>query len=234
MEKLGFNAGYFLMQLFGLIILVILLKAFLYDPILNALEARKARIAKGLEDARQAEFARANAEKEAAAILDNARTEAARIRAQAEAVVEERMRKAEGEAHESARQILTRAEADAAERRNQALGNLRSQIAAISIAAANKIVGESLDEKRQHELINSFFSKVPAGVSQLSGDHAEITSALPLTESEKSAARKAVAAPNVDFRVNPDILGGLIVRVGDQVVDNSVASQMSGLRESLR
>ena len=38
----------------------------------------------------------------------------------------------------------------------------------------------------------------------------------------------------VDFKVDPAILGGLIVRVGDQVVDDSVASRMNALGESLQ
>ena len=113
------------------------------------------------------------------------------------------------------------------------LAELRNQIAAISIAAANKLVGEAPDEKRQHELIAEFFSKAPAGMRNLSGDSAEITSALPLTDSEKDSLRKTVSVKNIEFKVNPSILGGLIVRVGDRVVDNSVAGQMSSLREAM-
>ena len=102
-----------------------------------------------------------------------------------------------------------------------------------AIAAANRLIGESLDEKRQHALIADFFSKVPAGVSNLSGERAEVTSALPLTEKEQDGARKALKAESVSFKVDPKILGGLIVRVGDQVVDDSVASRMSALGDTL-
>ena len=102
------------------------------------------------------------------------------------------------------------------------------------IAAANKLVGESLDEKRQHQLINDFFSRVPAEVGELQGDAAEVTSALPLTPAEQESVRKIVGATNVQFKVDPTILGGLVVRVGDRVVDGSVANRMSALQESLR
>ncbi|MCA9927843.1 MAG: hypothetical protein KC419_05185, partial [Anaerolineales bacterium] len=58
MDALGINPGYLLMQiaLFGILFLV--MKGYLYEPILKALEDRKAKIAKGLEDARQAAIAR--------------------------------------------------------------------------------------------------------------------------------------------------------------------------------
>ena len=66
------------------------------------------------------------------------------------------------------------------------------------------------------------------------GDVAEVTSALPLTAAEQESVRKIVGASNVQFKVDPTILGGLIVRVGDRVVDDSIANRMSALQESLR
>lgn len=234
MDALGINPGYLLMQIFGIIALLMILQAALYKPVLKTLEGRKARIAKGLEDARQAEIARNNAEAEAKRILDVARAEATKIRAEAVSVAEESRKSIEVDAKDSARTILAKAEKDATQRRDQALGDLRGQIASIAIAAANRIVGESLDEKRQHALIANFFSKVPASVSSLSGTSAEVTSALPLTDAEKAEARRAIKASQVDFKVDPSILGGLIVRVGDRIVDNSVASQVGSLRESIK
>ena len=38
----------------------------------------------------------------------------------------------------------------------------------------------------------------------------------------------------VTFRVDPSILGGLVVRVGDKVLDGSVSGQLETLRQSLR
>jgi len=71
-------------------------------------------------------------------------------------------------------------------------------------------------------------------VGALKGDTAEVTSALPLTPAEQESVRKIVGATNVQFKVDPTILGGLVVRVGDRVVDDSVANRMSALQESLR
>ncbi len=58
MEGLGINLGYLIVQIGAIIILVTLMKAFAYGPITRLLEERQARIAKGLEDARQAAIAR--------------------------------------------------------------------------------------------------------------------------------------------------------------------------------
>ena len=113
------------------------------------------------------------------------------------------------------------------------MADLRGQVAAIAIAAANKIVGESLDEKRQHDIITDFFAKVPADVAGLKGETAIVTSALPLTDKEQASIKRTLKVDEISFKVDPSILGGLVLRVGDQVVDDSVASQMDGMRDSL-
>jgi F0F1-type ATP synthase delta subunit len=61
-----------------------------------------------------------------------------------------------------------------------------------------------------------------------------VTSALPLTNREQDRVAKSIDAENVTYQVDPRILGGLIVRVGDQVVDGSVQAQISSLRDSLQ
>jgi F-type H+-transporting ATPase subunit b len=93
-------------------------------------------------------------------------------------------------------------------------------------------------------LIDEFFSGVKGGNVQLleteslTGGSAEITSALPLTDAEKETVRNEVlsklgGSATISFRVDPEILGGLVVRVGDKVVDGSVAGKLSGLRQSI-
>jgi F-type H+-transporting ATPase subunit b len=233
MEALGINLGYLIMQILIITVLLLVMKKLLYEPILRTLEERKARIAKGLEDSRQAAIARDNADADAAKILDAARLEATRVRQDAVVQAEEAAKAIESKANVEAKAIVAKARVDAEEERNRILADLRGQVAAISIAAANKLVGESLDEKRQHELITDFFSAVPADVAALSGDSAQVTSALPLTESERESIKKALKIKTVDFKVNPAILGGIVVRVGDQIVDDSIASRMSALSDSL-
>jgi F-type H+-transporting ATPase subunit b len=113
------------------------------------------------------------------------------------------------------------------------------------MAAAQKIIGESLDEKRQHALIDEFFSGIRGGrVASLEGaavnsnGSAEIISALPLSAEEKEIVRRDVLSSigsqaTVTFRVDPTILGGLVIRVGDKIWDASVAGKLDNLRQSM-
>lgn len=234
MDALGINIGYFLMMILLFIILYAVLNGYLYNPIINNLEERKTKIAKGLEDARQAAIARDNADAEAKKIMDAARAEAAQVRMDATVQAEETANSIRDQAKKEAEEIVSAAREDAEEERNNIMAGARGQIASIAIAAANKLVGESLDESRQRAIIADFFAKVPADATKLSGTSGEVTSAVPLTGAEQAEVKKSLNLEQVNFKVNPSILGGLIIRVGDKVVDSSVATRMTAMRDSLQ
>ena len=61
MEALGLNLGYLFVQIFNFLIIFIVLRAWVFKPIMGLLEKRRTAIAQGLEDARIAAEARANA-----------------------------------------------------------------------------------------------------------------------------------------------------------------------------
>ncbi len=244
MEKLGINLGFLIFQILNFSVLAVLLYAFAYRPILKMLATRKEKIAQGLEDANIAAEARSNAEKEASKIVAEAQSKAAQL-----------VREATERAEVAGREVRTAAEADAVKARDAALaeigverdrilGEVRSQVAALSISAAQKLIGEALDERRQHALIDEFFSGVKSGKVtvlegfSVTGASAEVTSALPLTGEEKETVKKDVlnkigSQATIAFRVNPDILGGLVIRVGGKVLDASVAGQLENLRQGL-
>lgn len=234
MEGLGINLGYLLMQILLFVVLLLVLRAYLYAPITKTLEDRKARIAKGLEDARQAAIARDNADADAKKILEGARSEAAKIRQDAAVQANEQADAIVARANDEARGVVLAARDDAEAERNRILSELRGQVVSIAMAAAHKVVGESLDEKKQRALIDDFLSAPPAGIKAGSGQTVVVTSALPLTKREEERIEKGLDAGKVTYVVDPRILGGLIIRIGDRVVDNSVEAQMASLRESLK
>lgn len=244
MDKLGLNLGYLLLQIFNFLILFVVLRVWVYKPILGLLDKRRQNIAQGLEDARVAADARANAEKEAEKILSEAQAEASKVvreaNERAQGVAKEVKAEAEAEAAKAREAALAEAEVE----RGRILGDLRGQVAALSISATHKLVGEALDEKRQRALLDEFFSGVKSGKvvvlenAGFKGEAAEVTSALPLTDKEQDAVKKDVlakaGAQAVSFRVDPSILGGLVIKVGDKVLDGSVAGKIEGLSQSLK
>jgi F-type H+-transporting ATPase subunit b len=228
MEGLGLNLGYLLVQIIAFVVIYTLLTRFIYDPLLRTLRERRARIAKGLEDATVAANARRNAESEAERIVAAARADISKSIEDGRSRGEELAKQIEAEARAEAERIRAEARAASAAERDQQLSGLRGQVADISVAVARRLIGESLDQKRQSQLISEFFGRVPAEAKKLGGD-VEVVSAMPLTDDEQKRVQKEIGANNINFLVDPDILGGLIVRSGDRVVDGSIRSGLSEL-----
>ncbi|HUI90403.1 MAG TPA: F0F1 ATP synthase subunit B [Anaerolineales bacterium] len=244
MEALGINLGLLIVQIVAFIIVFLALQAWVYKPLLNLLENRKKKIEQGMEDARVAAEARASAEREAAKIVADAQAKAAQVVNEAN----DRATKAALQVKADAEQEIAKQRestlAEASMERERILSDLRGQVATLAIAAAQKLVGEALDEKRQHVLLDEFFSGIKSGKlimldeADFRGESAEVISALPLTAVEQDTVKKnvlsKVGAQAVSFRVDPSILGGLVITVGDKILDGSVAGKLEGLRQSLK
>ncbi|MEW6183133.1 MAG: F0F1 ATP synthase subunit delta [Bacillota bacterium] len=67
----------------------------------------------------------------------------------------------------------------------------------------------------------------------------EITSAVEVQSADKDELVKALGKVTgkdvkVGYQVEPEILGGLVVRIGNRVIDSSVARQLQRLKEQVR
>jgi len=244
MEALGINLGYLFVQIFNFLIVLVVLRAWVYKPVVGLLQKRRETIAQGLEDARVAAEARENAEKEAESVVAAAQQEANTIVREATDRAEQAAAEVKLEAEKEAEAARQSAIAEGDQLKNQALGEVRGQVAALAIAAAQKVINESLDAKRQQKLIDEFFSGIEGDKviviegEELDGNSAIVTSALPLNDDETKRIEKGLKdqlgnEAEIEFKVNPSILGGLVVRVGDKVVDGSVSGKLTSLEQSL-
>ncbi len=233
MDKLGINLGFLIFQLINFGIILLILSRVAWPRVTRLLDERAERIAQALEDARAAEAARANAERERDELLRQARAEGQRLveeaRQRGEDQVKGMLRDAEQEAEQERVQARTQAEQE----RNRILADTREQIVAMAMAAAERLIGASLSENQQRQIVQDFFTGVPAEARNL-GDNVTVISALPLTEAEKNRIQSVIGAQQVEYRVEPEILGGLVLRAGDKVVDGSVRGDLSSLAARLR
>ena len=66
----------------------------------------------------------------------------------------------------------------------------------------------------------------------------KVSSAVPLTKQEQAALRGKLEARfgqglDLAFEVEPAVLGGVVVRVGDQLIDGSVKGKLDALAQTL-
>lgn len=109
-------------------------------------EAARAEVA-AIQASQDEELAKARAE--AAKIIDDARS-------QAETVAADVKVKAEAEAS----QLTTKAREDIEAERGRVLGDLRTQVAALSVELAGQIVGRELDASRHRDLVDSYIDQL--------------------------------------------------------------------------
>lgn len=150
-------AGYAVTALFAIIDLLVtyfIVKRFLFKPILKVLRKRKVEVETELAHAEEyltdaerklADAAErlANSGHEASVILTDART-------QAESTGETIL----AEARHNAAGMLTRADSEISRMRVTMLNEVRDEVADLSVAIASKVIGQVMDESRQHELVN--------------------------------------------------------------------------------
>ncbi|MGJ3237639.1 MAG: F0F1 ATP synthase subunit B [Anaerolineae bacterium] len=233
LEALGINTGFLFGQMVNMFVLFLLLGTLLWKPAINMMNARSAKIQKGLEDAAAAARARQNAEAEADKILAEARAERQKMLEEARTQGDEVKKSIEGEARREAERIRTEANADAEAAKSTALAEVRDDVLQISSAVAARILGESVDAKKNSALVSNFLSKLPEGAKNLAGA-IEVISAMPLTDDEKSKVEGKLGGESYNYTVDPSILGGLIIRSQDRVIDGSVRGNLNEVTSRLK
>jgi F-type H+-transporting ATPase subunit delta len=77
-------------------------------------------------------------------------------------------------------------------------------------------------------------------VAKLKGEvEAEVTSARPLSGSETQELKAVLKArlgrePRLHTKIEPALLGGLVVKVGSRMIDSSIRTKLTGIRAAMR
>jgi F-type H+-transporting ATPase subunit b len=138
---------------------------FAFKPVSRMLADRKARIEQGLKDAEQARSDRENAESERVTTLQEARREANDILARAQKVAQETRDADIAATKAELERMRDRAAGEIEAQTQRAFADLRAEVADLALAAAGKVVGESMDDKRQRRLVDEFLRESSGGSS---------------------------------------------------------------------
>ena len=141
-------------QLLAFILFVWFCMKYVWPPMLKILEEREKEIADGLNAASEGrrELEEANARKEE--ILGEAKKEAADLVGQANQRANQLVEEAKTNAQEEAEKIKVSAQNDIEQSAKRAREELRSEVATLAVAGAEKILNSEIDEKKNSELID--------------------------------------------------------------------------------
>ena len=151
---LGFSLPGLVSNLVGFLILMLLLRVFLWDRILRVLDERKQRIEDGLSQAQQAADRAAASEDEARSIMEQARAEGREAVQRAQEAAERLRGELEERARQESEQIVSRARQELQAERDRAVQQLHEEFADLTLSAAERVIGQSLDRSAHQRLID--------------------------------------------------------------------------------
>jgi F-type H+-transporting ATPase subunit b len=138
-----------------------LMWTFAFKPVAKMLGDRQARIEQGLKDAEQARVDRESAEQERLAALAEARRESNEILARAQKIAQETRDADIAATRTELERLRSKATEEIEGEKQKALQELRSEVADLALAAAGKVVGESMNDARQRKLVEEFLASKP-------------------------------------------------------------------------
>jgi F-type H+-transporting ATPase subunit b len=158
-DELGINVPVLVAQLFNFFLLLVVLRIFLYRPILDMLDRRSQRIKEGLEAADQSKEQAARAEQDVAQQIAEARQQGQALIAQAQESAARMQDDARNQARREGEALLERARGEIQLERDQAIAELRRQFADITVSAAEKVISQSLDRQAHRQLIDDVLAE---------------------------------------------------------------------------
>ena len=149
-----------LAQMVNFLLLMAILYAFLFRPVLNMMEKRKERIAQSMKDVERLSVAAQEAELEKARVLDGARREAQEVRAQATRDAERIAQDVRTRAEQEATDIRMKAQADAKQQLDSVMADANKQVADLAILATEQLLGRELAQKdEQRRFVAEFLAQ---------------------------------------------------------------------------
>jgi F-type H+-transporting ATPase subunit b len=133
---------------------------FVWPPIVSALNERKTKIADGLAAADEGQRAKAQAQEHAAQVTNEAKEQAQEIIRRAEKRETEMVEEAKGSARSEGDRILNSARGEIDKEVNMAREALRSQVAALAVAGAAKILEREVDEAAHAKMLDDLISQL--------------------------------------------------------------------------
>ena len=161
---LGVNVWTALFTLANTVALFLVLKKFLWGPVMNMIADRQKEIDDMYAEADRAKQQAATLRSEYEVKLSAAADEAERMVKEATARGQSRQEDILRQANAEADAIRRKASADIAQEKKKAINDAKDEIAGLAVDIAGKLVGRTLDAEDQAQLVDQFIEQLGDGV----------------------------------------------------------------------
>ena len=163
-ELLGVNPWTALFTLGNTVALFLVLKHFLFKPVMKVIEDRQKEIDDLYDEAGQAKADAENMQQEYRQKLSVATETSEKLVKDAVARGKDREEEIIRQANAQAAMIMDKAAADIAQEKKKAINDAKDEISGMAMAIAEKVVGRELNSVDQEKLVDEFINELGDGV----------------------------------------------------------------------
>lgn len=230
----------FVAQILNFLVLIWLMKKFLYGPIINAMEQREAGIAARLTDATTAEESAKAREDEYRQQLDELETTRQERLKQVSREVEEWRQDHIQQAKDGVEGDRARWQQSLARDKNSLLNEIQTNVTTLAVDLSRHMMKDMADESLQGLIVKHFLKLIRSSDGETlqmelgDGQPTVIEASHELTESEKRSIREAVlgldpSASNIEFKINPQLICGIELRSSSCKLGWNIRDSLSDL-----
>ena len=238
-------------QIANFLALAGLLYYFVFRPVMRSMKARAAEQEQLEQEIERNREAAAQLRAELEARLEHAEEEAAAVIARAQEQAQIERKALLEEADKEIERVLAEAHADAHRLRSQAMDDFHDELLDAILEISGQLIGQAAPSEMHDALIQQLSDRIwELGRSEMErveafrrslGERvptAYVTTAQPLSPEQQgllAGTFTALADRNVNLQLgtDPKLAAGIRVRLGDFIVDNSIAGQLGELREAV-
>jgi len=160
LEQMGIDPAVLTLQVIAFVILFLLLRQFLFRPVIKIMSEREREIAQALEAGEQAKMELARIDQERERVLADAREQGREHVRRAVKEGEQARERVLAEAREEAQALRERAHTAIALEREEAALGLRRQVVDLALLAAGKAVLQKLDDQAHRAVVDDFITSL--------------------------------------------------------------------------
>ena len=153
MSGLGVNVWTLIAQIVNFLILLLVLYFFAYKPVMKMLDERSHKIKESMDEVQKVKDQAAQTEEEFKKKIEAASKEGQEVIARAMRTGEEARQRAQAEAKQEAQWLVEKARVEIQRERDETIGELRQEFADLTVVAAEKVIGKSLDKESHRQII---------------------------------------------------------------------------------
>lgn len=151
---LGINWTLLVAQLVNFAVVLFVLARWVWKPVIRTLDDRSSRIAKSLEEAKRIDHEVAQLEVTRIKIMKSAEEKANEVVAEAMKSAEQQRTELLAKTRRDVEQLVNVGREALGREKTQALAEAKAELAELVVAAASRVIGESMDDKKHRAMVD--------------------------------------------------------------------------------